>query len=170
VEIFLSPREFAGCKACAQVVESSWESFGQNVHESSRNLFCVMRSALIRSYAWKSTAHLTQKFSTGRHAATFSTNPQRSSQQQGSKFCFLDVALVKTVVVVKKIAAQHQRAPSRISSAAAISTAGLGLGSALWPLYFAEKRVQYASGPDAWEKPCPQQEPYARKANQWNSA
>jgi hypothetical protein len=43
-------------------------------------------------------------------------------------------------------------------------------GSRLWPLYFAEKRVQYASGTDAWEKPCPQQEPYARKANQWNSA
>jgi hypothetical protein len=89
VEIFLSPREFAGCKACAQVVESSWESFGQNVHESSRNLFFVMRSALIRSYAWKSTAHLTQKFSTGLRAATFSTNPQTSSQQQGSKLLFL---------------------------------------------------------------------------------
>jgi hypothetical protein len=88
VEIFLSRREFAGCKACAEVVESSWESFGQNVYESSRSLFCVMPSALIRSYAWKSTSHLRQKFSTGRHAATFSTNPQRSSQQQGSIFYF----------------------------------------------------------------------------------
>jgi hypothetical protein len=53
------------------------------VHESLENLFCGMCGALIRSCAWKSTSHLTQKFSPGLRAAVFSTNPQPSSQQQG---------------------------------------------------------------------------------------
>jgi hypothetical protein len=50
--------------------------------------FFGMRGAFIRSCAWKSTLHLTQKFRPGLRAAMFSTNPQPSSQQQGSKFCF----------------------------------------------------------------------------------
>jgi hypothetical protein len=85
---FLPQGYFRALKACAEVVQSRWESFGLNVHENWKNPFAGMYGALIRSCAWKSTSHLTQKFSPGLRAAMFSTNPQPSSQQQGSKFCF----------------------------------------------------------------------------------
>jgi len=75
-------------ETCAEVVEMGWESFGQNVHENWRRIFCAVGRGLIRSGAWKSTRQLKPKYRPGMRAGMFSTNPQDSSQQEESKFLF----------------------------------------------------------------------------------
>ena len=92
VEILSVPTKSCALKSLCGSCQSRWESFGRNVRESSKNLFRGTNSALIRSCAWKSTSHLTRKFSPGLRVVMFSTNPQPSSQQQGSKFCLRTIS------------------------------------------------------------------------------
>ena len=92
--------------------------------------------------------------------------------KKSPNFCFKIVLCCECWCFSEKTVRQSRQRSFPRSRAIGISTARgvFGVLAYLWPLYFAEKRVQYANGTDTWEKPCPQQEPYARKVKRWNSA
>jgi hypothetical protein len=123
VEIFPAQREFAIRKACAEVVDMAWESFGRNVHERRRKTFSQPRRAFIRKYARKSTGQRTWQYRPGVHAAMFSTNPQHSSQQQESIFYFLKYRFCESCCACEKERFRKRPQTFLLSSPAAISTA-----------------------------------------------
>jgi hypothetical protein len=72
--------------ACEQRVNIAWEKCGRFVKTSTENFLNSESQGFFRTIAKNSTAHSAPKMQLAFAFRHFSTNPQRSSQQQGFLF------------------------------------------------------------------------------------
>jgi hypothetical protein len=121
-------------------VSNAWETSACIVEKFPTPLPKTQNSELFRRPAGKSTAHHSAQTQAGFRAAGFSTNSQQSSQQQDS---FFEKNSVAVIVAVKNLLPCDPRhsAPKFLGASLFPQREAL-----LCPLYFAKKRVQYASG------------------------
>jgi hypothetical protein len=130
-------------RSCGEFVSNAWETSACFVEKFPAALLKTQNSGLFRRPAGKSTAHLSAQMQTGFRAAGFSTNPQQSSQQQES---FVEKNFVAMIVEVKNSCPVTPVTRSQNSSAYLYFHSVKRSEALLCPLYFARKRVQYASG------------------------
>jgi hypothetical protein len=124
-------------------VSNAWETSARIVEKFPSALLKTQNSKLFRRPAGKSTAQHSAEMQTGFHAASFSTNPQQSSQQQDS---FFEKSFVEMIVDVKNSCPVTLVTPPQNSSGYLYFHSVNRSQPLLCPLYFAKKRVQYASG------------------------
>jgi hypothetical protein len=100
---FLSP--CALVEPCLSLVNIMWrlrENFADALFKNfSPTMSNIPAARIFRDLLQNSTAHNRRKNAAGLPAPHFSTNPQRSSQQQESLFLFFKITWLKLVVVVR---------------------------------------------------------------------
>jgi hypothetical protein len=129
---------------------------------------CLARQAELSAVSPGNSLHTSYESSLqGCTARSFPPIHKRHHNNKSQFLIFQETAPIKTVVVVKKTALEqrNQALPNILKSRHFHSVErACGLYTLLKNEY-STLAVQMHGG-----KPCPQQEPYARKAKQWNSA